>query len=134
MVSCFPLIAISLSENLRSSIPTRFAERYTTGELKTFCRILACVPPLVLTCVSGQVDLIFLVAGAVAFMIQLIIPCLLQWTSIRYCKRIWGPGSEVTPFSFGILSHPVTVVIVFLISCGLAVYSVFAMTQEKGDA
>jgi hypothetical protein len=133
MVSCFPLIAISLSENLRSSIPARIAAKMSDRQQKVICRVLACVPPLLLTCVSGQVDLIFKLAGFVAFLIQLIIPCLLQWTSIRYCKRIWGPGSEATPFSFHVLSKPFTVITVFLISCAFAIYSVVAMANEQNE-
>lgn len=130
MLSVFPLVAISLSENLRSSIPARFAKQHAAEDLKRYCRILACVPPLILTCFNGQIDLIFKVAGFVAFLIQLIIPCLLQWLSIRYCKRIWGEGSEETPFSFRLLSNQFSVFVVFLIGCGFAAYSVVGMVNE----
>ena len=64
------------------------------------------MPPLVLSAFAGKLDVIFtltglraiachelrlalLSAGLFAFFLELIIPCLLQYLSIRYCQYRW---------------------------------------------
>jgi len=99
MLSVFPLVAITLGNNLLETTPPKYRERGTPKTGKLISRLTAAVPPIILAAAMGALDTIFSFTGLFAFLLGLIFPALLQLYSVRYCWKVWGKGSEVTPFS-----------------------------------
>jgi len=106
MLTVFPLVAITLGDNIYAALPLslkdRFAGEVLRKRLVIICRLVASVPPVVAAAALGKLDKIFSFVGLFGFLLELIFPGLLHLLSSRYCWNLWGAGSEKTPYS-----HPV---------------------------
>jgi len=121
MLSVYPLVSITLGNNLLETLPK--TQRISPRIAKLLSRFTAAIPPLILAAAVGRLDSIFAFTGLTAFFLELIFPCLLQLLSIRYCIVHFGKGSERTPYST-FFSHSILAgftMIFGLIALGFAV-------------
>jgi len=96
MLSVFPLVAITLAENIHSFIPQAWTER-TSNRFVTFvCRLSSSIPPILFAAGLNKLDLIFNFTGLFAFFLLIIFPALLQFASITYCQTSWDVGCITT--------------------------------------
>ena len=123
MLSVYPLVSITLGNNLLETFPKTWCLNLPMFAKKVISRLTAAIPPLILAAAVGRLDSIFAFTGLTAFFLELIFPCLLQLASTRYCISKYGKGSEVTPYST-VFSHPIfagLTAIFGLIALGFAV-------------
>jgi len=106
MMSVFPLIAITLGNNIYSVMPDNVKSMLSEKKGKILSRLLAAIPPLFLAGVFGEIDKIFEIAGIFSFWPVLIWPPVLYLLSRKYCIERWGSGAESTPYTF-FLSKPI---------------------------
>eukprot|EP01114_Cavostelium_apophysatum_P016316 TRINITY_DN4610_c0_g1_i1.p1 TRINITY_DN4610_c0_g1~~TRINITY_DN4610_c0_g1_i1.p1 ORF type:complete len:496 (+),score=54.06 TRINITY_DN4610_c0_g1_i1:130-1617(+) len=99
MLSVFPLVAITLGNNILESSPQFFKDRFPGKKGKIICRFVAAVPPIALGAGLGQLNKIFGFTALFAFFLEFVFPAFLQIASTRKCKKWWGNGSEITPYS-----------------------------------
>lgn len=130
MISVFPLVAISLADNLITSVPQSIKSSFTPSQIRTLCRLLSVLPPLLFSVLAGKLDLIFNITGLIAFFLELVIPCIFQLLSIRYCVRQWGSGSEKTPYSLPLLSSQMFTSFILLLSFASFFYATYITIQQ----
>eukprot|EP01124_Arcella_intermedia_P020436 TRINITY_DN27910_c0_g1_i1.p1 TRINITY_DN27910_c0_g1~~TRINITY_DN27910_c0_g1_i1.p1 ORF type:complete len:509 (+),score=33.35 TRINITY_DN27910_c0_g1_i1:36-1529(+) len=112
MLSVFPLVAVTLGENLCQMFPggNIFAvirpgkpfSRSVERDIRishTVCRLFSSVPPIILAFALKGLSDIFDFTGLFAFFLQLIVPCLLQLKSRSICENTWGPSSWKTIYT-----------------------------------
>jgi hypothetical protein len=99
MLSVFPLVAITLGNNLLESSPRVFKLRFPGKTAKIICRFAAAIPPIILGAVLGKLDKIFGFTALFAFFLEFVFPCFLHYSSTKLCIKWWGEGSEKTPYS-----------------------------------
>jgi len=99
MLSVFPLVAITLGNNILESTPRVFKEAFAGRRGKIMCRFVAAVPPIILGALLGNLSSIFKFTALFAFFLEFVFPCFLQLASTKECRKWWGAGSEKTPYS-----------------------------------
>lgn len=99
VATVFPLLGITLANNLLELVPARTSERFNPKLLKFGSRLIATIPPLCLGAGLGKLDTIFNIVGLFAFFLELIIPCVLHLISKGYCEGRWGPTGARTTYT-----------------------------------
>eukprot|EP01137_Pigoraptor_chileana_P006741 Opistho-2@51389 len=99
MVSVYPLIGITLSNNLMEMVPASMKLRYSPRVLRIATRLGSTIIPLILGAAVGSLSTIFEFAGLFAFFLEFLIPCGLHIVSTQLCRKTWGHGSERTEYS-----------------------------------
>jgi hypothetical protein len=150
MLSVFPLVAVSLGENIVSIIPdhnffcgccpTWFLALPDTTQRKitsiTF-RLLASIPPILLAAAAGSLNEIFKFTGLFSFFLCFVFPTLLHWKSKRDCIKGseplkiegWGSKAWKTPYS-GHFSSDIYIWITLLFGLIALVFSIFDFIVE----
>ncbi|KAG9391057.1 Amino acid transporter, transmembrane [Carpediemonas membranifera] len=116
LVSSSPLNAITLSFMIMELMPGKIKDpkwRYYKLVLIT-CRCLAIIPPIFIAAFVRCLTMIVQVCGITGFALCLIFPPLLQLTSQRKLKKIYGDKAGKTPYTniFSFWPIPVFVIIV----------------------
>jgi len=130
MLSVFPLVAITLGNNMMDTMPQVIKSKLLPNHLKLICRLIAAAPPIALAAALGRLDKIFTFTGLFAFFLQLIFPCWLQLVSSRLCIRRWGKGTEVTSLSW-IWSHPIYQWITIVFGTGALIFAFIAFVAPN---
>jgi amino acid permease len=105
IVSCYPMIGVTVGDNILPSFPESLTAKYGRRTARNISRLLAAIPPLVLASIFKQLESIFSICGILGFILGLIIPCWFQVSSIQYCRRVYGTiESAVTPYSSRLVS------------------------------
>ncbi|KAH3745833.1 Transmembrane protein [Pelomyxa schiedti] len=113
LISIFPLVAVTLSDNLTHSLPSSLVEIYPV-KTKVISRIVAVIPPLIGAMVEANLSYIFMFSGLPAFVIQCVIPAALQLLSFKYFESVYA-GKDKTPYTTAVFSsRPVVVIIVIV--------------------
>eukprot|EP00163_Fabomonas_tropica_P032758 TRINITY_DN8353_c0_g2_i1.p1 TRINITY_DN8353_c0_g2~~TRINITY_DN8353_c0_g2_i1.p1 ORF type:complete len:307 (-),score=51.61 TRINITY_DN8353_c0_g2_i1:10-903(-) len=103
VISVFPLVGITLGNNLLATCPSAWSERLTeawgSSVVKILFRGLATVPPIIVGGTVNQLDRIFSITGLFGFWLQIFIPCILQLWSRWWCTSVWGAKASRTPYS-----------------------------------
>jgi len=150
MLSVFPLVAVSLAENIVSIIPrhnffcaycpTRFltlSEQYQKKITAITFRLLASIPPILLAAAAGSLNEIFKFTGLFSFFLCFVFPTLLHWKSKRDCIKGsetlniegWGSKAWKTPFSLHFSSN-IYIWITLLFGLIALVFSIFDFIVE----
>eukprot|EP00164_Ancoracysta_twista_P005366 GFYU01007339.1.p1 GENE.GFYU01007339.1~~GFYU01007339.1.p1 ORF type:complete len:509 (-),score=132.53 GFYU01007339.1:252-1778(-) len=98
--SAFPLFGITLGQSLYPQLSQSTIDRFGARHTLIFCRMLACVVPLILGIVYRNAASITSVTGLAGFVVTQFIPGLLQLMSRRRCREIWGEDHVKTPYSW----------------------------------
>lgn len=107
VVSAFPLVTVTIGDNLVHSLPQHVQDQVPLRTLKVMCRLSVALPPLLLATVFKRLDIVFSVAGLFGFLLSLTFPTVFQLISIKYCMARW-PGSWVaayTPYTWWPISN-----------------------------
>ncbi|KAH3767830.1 Transmembrane protein [Pelomyxa schiedti] len=123
LVSIFPLVAVTMSDNLIHSLPSSLIAAYPS-KTKVLSRIIVVIPPLICAMVEHDLTYVFMFSGLPAFLIQCIIPCVLQLLSCRYFQSVYA-GKDQTPYSHAVFSNQITVAVIVI--AGLVVLLVSAL-------
>lgn len=126
MLSIFPMVGISLGNNLQQFVPDSMNNRLGDKWSRIVCRLVATVPPLICAAVMGEINKIFDISGLFAFFLQLFFPAALQLLSKRFCERMWGHESTKTPYSM-FIGHSAFVWITIVFGALAFLFSVFAL-------
>jgi hypothetical protein len=99
VLSMFPLCCVSLSNTWRAALlsHSETARRTSPAALRVFCRLTVAVPPILITFVAKDLDVIINYAVLPGAFIALVTPTLLHHYSRATCDRI-GLACE-TPFA-----------------------------------
>jgi hypothetical protein len=143
MVSVFPLVAVSLGDNIVSMIPNhnffgaccpafclKFTEKTQKKITTIVFRLLSSVPPILLAAAAGSLNEIFKFTGLFSFFLCFVFPTLLHWKSKRDCKKEWGSTSWKTPYSLH-FSADVYIWITLLFGLFALVFSIFDFIVEE---
>eukprot|EP00644_Phytophthora_capsici_P008164 jgi/Phyca11/510433/fgenesh2_kg.PHYCAscaffold_60_\ len=105
VVSAYPMVGVTVGDNMLMSFPAHLTERFGQGITRSMCRLSVAVPPILFAIVFKRLDFIFAIAGLFGFLLGLTIPCWFQVIGSRYCQRVWGfPGAAITEFTEPIVS------------------------------
>lgn len=126
MLSIFPMVGISLGNNLAQFAPDAFKDRFGPRSILIVSRLLATVPPLIAAGALGKINHIFDISGLFAFFLQIFFPAALQLLSRRLCARTWGIGSWITPFSIPVVGSTPMVWVTILF--GIAAFTFSFLT------
>ena len=152
-LSVFPLIAITLGNNLRSISPElmrplasylagnrREVEGVEEGEqaqnniITVLWRLVACLPPLALSLIVKDLSLSLMIGGACGIIVAFIIPAALQREACERVSRtppIYHPCPYQTPFSE--LSMLVSIVLFFSsVALALCIKQTMAACYRSG--
>lgn len=100
VVSSFPMVAITMADNLISAVPLSITSRYSPGTISSWVRFASAFPPLVLATFFKHLDTILTVAGLFGFVLSYVVPGALQAISVTYCRNRWGEKGVLTPYSW----------------------------------
>lgn len=120
VASAYPLVGISLGDNMLSSLPLPWITRMGSRQrAKQFCRLVAAGCPLILATLFKKLDLILTLGGLVGFTVTLTLPCMFQVQSIRKCVSTFATSAtdftvpwvsaERTAIALGVLSIAITI-------------------------
>lgn len=101
-LSVFPLIAVTLGNNLEFAFPSRLKSRYSSSRIKLLCRLLASIPPIICSFFEQDLGIILKISGVFAVYIALFNPSLLMYYARVRIISILGyvPHTRYTsPFS-----------------------------------
>ncbi|KAK1930469.1 Transmembrane protein 104 [Phytophthora citrophthora] len=105
VVSAYPMVGVTVGDNMLMSFPAHLTERFGQGITRSMCRLSVAVPPILFAIVFKRLDFIFAIAGLFGFLLGLTIPCWFQVIGSRYCQQVWGfPGAAITEFTEPIVS------------------------------
>lgn len=134
-LSVYPLIAITLGNNLRSISPDlmgAFAKRWAVrGDNETTSkkiivivwRLVACLPPLAISLVVKDLSLSLLVGGACGIIVAFVIPAVLQLKALERVSRT-PPIFHPCPYETTLTKNPFLVPVVLVFSTGAFVLCV----------
>ncbi|KNC81931.1 hypothetical protein SARC_05781 [Sphaeroforma arctica JP610] len=129
VTSSYPLVSITLGDNIMGMLPAAWSEKYGAGNVKTGSRLVCLVPPLILATFFKKIEIIFTLSGMFGFVLSLVLPCALQVASLDYCTRTFGNiKSSITPYSVDIISERKFSNVMFWVSTvitGVAVVTFF---------
>lgn len=100
VVSAFPMVTITMADNLLSAVPEACFRRYTVGTISSWVRLCCAVPPLIFAVLFKRLDTILTVAGLFGFILSYVVPGGLQALSVRYCRNRWGETGVLTPYTY----------------------------------
>lgn len=110
VLSAYPMIGVTVGDNIFTSVPKSIVARFGAGPSRTACRLFSAIPPLILAAFFRQLNMILTIGGLFGFLLGLTIPCCFQLASLKFCKDTWGTlASGCTEFTEKrISSIPVT--------------------------
>ena len=133
--SVYPLVVLTLGDNYYHLLPAQ----YHSGQwgdaraIKRYCRLLACLPPILFALFFGKLDVIFTITGLFAFCLEFITPCLLQLASRRYVRlKYGGEDVERTLYSSWVSQEPV-VWCVLMFGCMAFGVSIVSTAMGAGE-
>ena len=110
-ISVFPLIAITLGDNIAVSIPAKRFSCISINTKKLCCRLFASVPPLVIAILVSDLSVTLQCSGVFGVYVAFIAPALLQFYSRRedprtnvYSSRFSGEKYVFLVLLFGIIA------------------------------
>jgi len=143
MLSVFPLVAVSLGDNIVSMIPDHnfFCEccptwflslsEKTQKKLTTITfRLIASIPPILLAAAAGTLNEIFKFTGLFSFFLCFVFPTLLHYKSKHDSIKEWGHRAWKTPYSLH-FSSDVYVWITLIFGLIALVFSIFDFIVEE---
>ncbi|KAH3743218.1 amino acid transporter [Pelomyxa schiedti] len=111
--SNFPLVCITVGNNMHTFIPTTWYPRF--GGVKVtrgICRAIAAIPPIIAAAILGDLSVIFTVTGLFGFFLVFFIPSAFNLLSKVYMSK--HNLRVKTPYT-GWYSHRVVIILVLLI-------------------
>ncbi|EKE39372.1 hypothetical protein ENUP19_0061G0144 [Entamoeba nuttalli] len=138
LCNSYPLLGTTLSTNIQTCFTYSFREKH--NKITQYASLaIAYLPPLLLTCAIGSLQVIFDVTGLLAIFLAFTIPATLEILSIYKNKKDFGKDSIKTPYTFKVLANYILtgiVVIVSFILLGLSLYFLIAqlVTQEGQES
>lgn len=118
----FPLVATTLSTNMRTLFPNPHSKR-----TKFITKALAAFPPFILTCAVGSLRVIFDITGCFSFVLCFTLPCIFHYLSRN--KMLKQFNKVRTPYS-GVWSRVEVTLCVFLLSMLLFITAAFFIIKE----
>ena len=70
MLSVFPLVGITLGNNLYSTAPESLKVRFTERKGKIMCILFGTIPPVIMAAILGELNKIFAFTGLFAFFLE----------------------------------------------------------------
>jgi amino acid permease len=105
VTSTYPLVGLTVGGNILNSLPKSITAPLGPVRARSFTRLLAAIPPLILAAIFKKLDAIFTVAGFFGFALGLIIPCWFQVIGTKFFRRVFGSAElAVTPFELPFIS------------------------------
>lgn len=90
-LSVFPLIAVTLGNNIQFTLNPYFEDRIDSLRTRrTICRLIACIPPLVAVYFVQQLDTILQISGIFGAYIALVNPSILLFFAHKRMKSEFG--------------------------------------------
>eukprot|EP01088_Endostelium_zonatum_P022051 TRINITY_DN911_c1_g2_i2.p1 TRINITY_DN911_c1_g2~~TRINITY_DN911_c1_g2_i2.p1 ORF type:complete len:545 (+),score=82.65 TRINITY_DN911_c1_g2_i2:88-1635(+) len=99
VVSAFPLMAITLGNNIFFGLPPHWTNNGKNTKLQLIIRIGACIPPLIGACLLKKLAVIIEFTGMSGFFVGFIIPGVLQYVAKRKCLNVFGEQGRTTPYT-----------------------------------
>jgi len=99
MISVFPLVAVTLGNNIHNVLPANFKSAVQPRLVGIVSRLLAAIPPIIAAAIFGEISKIFSIAGIFCFWPVLIWPPVLFLLSRKFCIERWGEAFTSTPYS-----------------------------------
>eukprot|EP01116_Phalansterium_solitarium_P023285 TRINITY_DN8089_c0_g1_i2.p1 TRINITY_DN8089_c0_g1~~TRINITY_DN8089_c0_g1_i2.p1 ORF type:complete len:549 (-),score=173.15 TRINITY_DN8089_c0_g1_i2:427-2073(-) len=106
MASVYPLVCVTLANNLYASTPKRLQNAVPERVRRYFFRFGASIPPLVLSVAVRKLNVILEFTGVVSFVLNFFMPCILALFTWRRVAHHWGAGYCRTPYTMFCSSPP----------------------------
>jgi len=125
VISAYPLLAITLGNNLYYGLPERWTDNYKSKKVKILCRLIASIPPVFGAAVLKKLAPIIEITGIAGCFVGFVFPGMLQWKSRSDCIRKWGEAGKYTPYTWH-GSHPVYAWIIVVFGILALLYTVIS--------
>jgi len=119
VVSSFPLIVVTIGDNICSVIGHHVKRIFATNHEGTICRLMVSVPPLLLAAYFKKMEIIFSISGLFGFVLALIIPCFVQLASVNYYIKAWDSNAAMTPYTWWPISNRIVSSLLLIVGFGL---------------
>ena len=110
-LSVFPLISVTLSDNMAAVIPKRWTRRGRKSSWKLLCRFGAALPPLLISMFVSDLSVTLQISGMMGIYVAFFAPALLQLYACRevthknvYSGMFSGTACVVGVLVFGMLA------------------------------
>lgn len=129
VASAFPMVGVTMADNMFVSVPRAMIAQFGEPCMRTVCRLLAAIPPLLLALAVKKLDFILTIAGLLGFLLGFTIPSVFQILSINYCERLWGSRQAAWTLytSFATISSKACAKVVVCISIFFLIVSIASL-------
>lgn len=111
-LSAFPITAVTLGNNLYAGLPATWTKNQTSKGVRTICRLVAVLPPLILGAFIFELATVVTFTGLFGVFLAFLFPAILQYFSVKRVIQVYGENIP-TPYS-GFHSGNFWVAFVFL--------------------
>jgi len=126
----FPLIAITLGNNIYAGLPSKWTKNQTSRPIKILCRLIAAIPPIIGATFLREVSLLIELTGLCGFFIGYVLPGLVQYMAVRVCVAKWGEAGLRSPYTWH-FSHNFYIFSIIVLVFLAFIYTVLEMIIGK---
>lgn len=130
VTSSFPIVCMTMAENMEGVFKKAYSkavlDRIFCGKFSVLSRLFIAIPPIILAAIFKKLSVIFTLSGLFGFVLSIIIPCYLEYVSIKAVKTIWqGVNVEKTPFDTRFSTERVSISLsaIGIVFLGVAAYA-----------